>query len=146
MIFTAYATKENAITALKEGAFEYIEKRLSPDEILKALQEAHERIRLEMLVFTQQNSLEDLVRERTQELEESQEMYQSLAKASPIGLLKIDNNGNCVYINEMLVSMLGWLERDYYRKGWLEMIDLAARDTFNVSLDDRSEEHKSELQ
>lgn len=135
LILTAYATKENAITALKEGAFDYIEKSLSPEEILSALQEAHDRVRLEMLVFMQQNNLEDLVKERTQELEESQEMYQSLAKASPIGLLKIDNKGNCVYVNEMLVSMLGWLERDFYRKGWLEFIDQSEREEFKSNLD-----------
>lgn len=136
LILTAYATKENAITALKEGAFDYIEKSLSPEEILSALQEAHERIRLEMLIFTQQNNLEDLVKERTQELEESQEMYQSLAKASPVGLLKIDNNGNCIYANEMLISMLGWLERDFYRKGWLEFVDSDDREDFKADLDE----------
>lgn len=134
LILTAYATKENAITALKEGAFDYIEKSLSPDEILSALQEAHDRIRLEMLIFTQQNNLEDLVKERTQELEESQEMYQSLAKASPIGLLKIDNNGNCVYVNEMLIGMLGWLERDFYRMGWMDFVDHSQREDFKCDL------------
>ena len=134
MILTAYATKDNAITALKEGAFNYIEKSLSPEEILDALQEAYDRIRLELLVFTQQNSLEDLVKERTQELEESQEMYQSLAKASPVGLLKIDNNGNCVFVNEMLIGMLGWLERDFYRMGWMEFIDFEQREEFKCTL------------
>lgn len=130
LILTAYATKENAITALKEGAFDYIEKSLPPEEIITALQEAHDRIRLEMLVFAQQNSLEDLVKERTQELEESQEMYQSLAKASPIGLIKIDNDGNCVYVNETFINMLGWEEREYYRLGWTKFIDEDDKETF----------------
>lgn len=130
LILTAYATKENAITALKEGAYDYIEKSQSPDEIISALQEAHDRIRLEMLIFTQQNNLEDLVKERTQELEESQEMYESLAKASPIGLIKVDNDGNCIYVNEMLIRMLGWLERDFYRRGWLEFVDHQSREIF----------------
>lgn len=134
LILTAYATKENAITALKEGAYDYIEKSQSPDEILKALQDAHDRVRLEMLVFTQQNTLEDLVKERTQELEESQEMYATLAKASPIGLLKIDNDGNCIYVNEMLLQMLGWVERDFYRKGWLDLVDHDQREEFKTTL------------
>lgn len=134
LILTAYATKDNAITALKEGAYDYIEKSQSPDEIIAALQDAHDRVRLEMLIFTQQNNLEDLVKERTQELEESQEMYESLAKASPIGLLKIDNDGNCIYVNEMLMKMLGWLERDFYRKGWLEFIDQNEREVFKQAL------------
>jgi PAS domain S-box-containing protein len=136
LILTAYATKENAITALKEGAYDYIEKSQSPDEILEAIQDAHDRIRLEMLIFTQQNNLEDLVKERTQELEESQEMYESLTKASPIGLLKIDNDGNCIYVNDMLVTMLGWLERDFYRKGWLELVESSEREDFKNRFED----------
>lgn len=135
LILTAYATKENAILALKEGAFDYIEKSSPPEEILEAIKEAHDRIRLEMLIFAQQNSLEELVKERTQELEESQEMYQSLAKASPIGLLKIDNDGNCVYVNEMVMSMLGWEEKQYYRQGWIDFIDDEQRPEFKAIMD-----------
>ena len=133
IILTAYATKDNAIVALKEGAYDYVEKSQPTEEIVEALKAAIDRVKMEKVFFTQQNSMEDLVKERTQELEESQELYQSLTKASPIGLLKIDNHGNCVYVNDMLISMLGWPEKEFFKAGWIEMIDRSEREDFKIT-------------
>ena len=80
-----------------------------------------------------------LKREKTkQQLRESEERYQSLARISPVGIFRTDKNGATTYVNPMwcLISGLseeeamgdGWLgavhpdDRESLSKGWQEMI------------------------
>ena len=46
VIFTAYGSVETAVTALKEGAFDYINKPIDPDELAHVVQRAVEQRRL----------------------------------------------------------------------------------------------------
>lgn len=46
IIFTAYGSVENAVAALKEGAFDYVNKPINPDELAHVVQMAVEQRRL----------------------------------------------------------------------------------------------------
>ena len=82
-----------------------------------------------------------LKRARTnQQLQESEERYQNLAKISPVGIFRTDRVGATTYVNPMWCRISGlpaeqavgqgWLravhpnDRDALSKGWLEMIGL----------------------
>ena len=70
LMITAYASVENAIAAMKRGAFDYISKPFKNDEVLVVLQNAIERRQLEplrrrrgqahLVAFARQQRLEDL--------------------------------------------------------------------------------------
>ncbi len=47
IIFTGYASIDDAIAAVKQGAFYYIEKPISPDQLLSVVQRAADKIRLQ---------------------------------------------------------------------------------------------------
>jgi two-component system, NtrC family, response regulator AtoC len=46
ILFTGYASIDNAVQAIKEGAFDYIEKPLSPEKVLQVVRRAAEKLRL----------------------------------------------------------------------------------------------------
>lgn len=54
-----------------------------------------------------QYQLEDLVQERTRELEESKLEYELIANESPIGIIKVDKNGKINYLNEKSLKLFG---------------------------------------
>lgn len=49
IIFTGYASLDDAIAAVKQGAFYYIEKPISPDQLLSVVQRAADKIRLQVV-------------------------------------------------------------------------------------------------
>ncbi len=69
-----------------------------------------------------EDALEALVKERTEELEESREMYKILAKASPVGLFRTDKNGHCVYVNAKWREISGMTNEEALGKGWITAI------------------------
>src|SRR3970282_306898 len=59
-MITAFASVENAIAAMKRGAFDYITKPFKNDEVLAVLRNAFERYRL----VTENRSLRQNIQER----------------------------------------------------------------------------------
>lgn len=68
VIMTGYATKENAVQSLRQGAFEFIEKPVMPEELVavveKALEHRHLRVENERYRFR----LEEMVRQKSADL------------------------------------------------------------------------------
>ena len=75
-----------------------------------------------------QDALEALVKERTEELEESREMYKILAKASPVGLFRADANGHCVYVNDKWREISGMTNEEALGEKWIEAIHMQDRE------------------
>ena len=69
-----------------------------------------------------EEALEALVTERTEELEESREMYRTLAKASPVGLFRTDKDGHCVYVNAKWREISGMENEEALGDGWIDAI------------------------
>lgn len=72
--------------------------------------------------------LEALVQKRTEELEESREMYKILAKASPVGLFRTDKDGNCVYVNAKWREIAGMSTEEALEDGWINAIHIDDRE------------------
>lgn len=68
VVMTGYATKENAVQSLRQGAFEFIEKPLMPEELLAVIEKAldHRRLRVENERYRLR--LEEMVRQKSADL------------------------------------------------------------------------------
>lgn len=69
-----------------------------------------------------QDALKALVKMRTEELEESREMYKILAKASPVGLFRTNAFGQCEYVNDKWREIAGMSTEDAVGDGWIGAI------------------------
>jgi PAS domain S-box-containing protein len=118
-------------TALREGScfFEWQHKRLDgtefPAEVLlsameikgrKVLQavvrDITERKRAEAELHQYQEHLEELVKERTAELRESEERYRTLFDGVPVGLYRTTPAGQSVDVNLAFSQMMGYPDRE----------------------------------
>lgn len=73
IVMTGFATKENAIASLREGAFDFIEKPLMPQKLLAIVEKAvdHRRLRVENERYRMR--LEEMVRQKSAILLETME-------------------------------------------------------------------------
>ena len=71
IVVTGNATMENAIESLRHGAYDFIEKPISPDQLLLLLDRALEYRRLHVENMRYRLYLEDMVRERSAALSEA---------------------------------------------------------------------------
>jgi diguanylate cyclase (GGDEF)-like protein/putative nucleotidyltransferase with HDIG domain len=68
IVLTGYATKDNAVASMRHGAFDFIEKPLSAEQLLAVLEKAldHRRLRVENERY--RLHLEEMVRQKSAEL------------------------------------------------------------------------------
>jgi two-component system, cell cycle sensor histidine kinase and response regulator CckA len=94
--------EETAVAAMKAGAHDYIIKgnlaRLVP-AVARELREAEER--------RKRQDAEQALWQSEEALRQSQQQYQALAEASPVGIFRMDTQGNCVYVNRQWCEMTG---------------------------------------
>lgn len=69
-----------------------------------------------------QDALSALVKVRTEELEESREMYKILAKASPVGVFRTTTDGKCEYVNAKWCEIAGMTIEEAAGDGWTNAI------------------------
>lgn len=68
VVMTGYATKENAVQSLRQGAFEFIEKPVMLDELLAVVEKALDHRRLKIENEQYRLRLEEMVRQKSAEL------------------------------------------------------------------------------
>ncbi|MCT7971780.1 PAS domain S-box protein [Laspinema olomoucense] len=61
-------------------------------------------------------------------LQESEERYAALAKASPVGIFRTDLQGNCLYGNDRSFEMIGLSEQESMGPGWTRTLHPQDRD------------------
>jgi len=87
IVVTGYATMEGAISAMRQGAYDYVTKPIDFDFLRISIERAFERIRLAKTLRSYTEALETRVRERTRELEEAQVQLIRSEKLAAIGEL-----------------------------------------------------------
>lgn len=87
IVITGYATLEGAVSAMRQGAYDYVTKPIDFEFLKLSIERALERTRLAKTIKKYTEELEKRVRERTRELEEAQAQLIHTEKLAAIGEL-----------------------------------------------------------
>ncbi len=77
--------------------------------------------------------VERKVRERTAELQASEQRFRSLSASSPVGIFQTDAQGRCIYVNERWQAVSGLTLEESLGEGWSQAIPLEDREAVFAS-------------
>ena len=103
IVITGYATIENAVEAMRNGAYDFIPKPFTPDQLRIVVRRAMDKINLEreaeLLRIEREKSLQDIANEKSKTL--------TIINHMADGVLVTDQNGYIVLNNPAVTRMLG---------------------------------------
>jgi len=109
IVLTGFGGHESAIEAMKKGAYDYLQKPTNVEELFLTVGKALERRRLAMENRLYQQSLENLVRERTEELLETKNFLQSVLDSSlDYSIIAADLEGKVTLFNRGSEQLFGY--------------------------------------
>jgi PAS domain S-box-containing protein len=112
IIITAYASKENAIEALKIGVHSYLEKPLNIEELLEAVKKASEGYMLR----EEKNRAEE-------ELEKSEEKYRVTFEHTGTAMCIIEEDATISLVNKEFEKLSGYSREEIEeKKSWTDFI------------------------
>jgi len=76
----------------------------------------------EKMLDRYRENLEDLVKERTEEFNDTLEMYKTLARISPVGIMRVNEFGACDFVNKKWCDMTGLTKKESSGSGWMSAI------------------------
>jgi diguanylate cyclase (GGDEF)-like protein/PAS domain S-box-containing protein len=103
---------ESAIEALRAGAFDYITKPFDLRHVEAAVKRAIEHHELRRAKRYYENFLEEIVKQRTTELDKANQTLSVLIQASPLAIFVLDTKGNVSLWNPAAREMFGWDESE----------------------------------
>jgi diguanylate cyclase (GGDEF)-like protein/PAS domain S-box-containing protein len=103
---------ESAIQALRVGAFDYITKPFDLRHVEAAVKRALEHHELRRSKRYYENFLEEVVKQRTTELNKANQTLSLLIQASPLAIFALDTQGNVSLWNPAAERMFGWSETE----------------------------------
>ena len=102
IIMTGEPTADTAAEALRRGAFDYLTKPISKEAVLKVVAKAAGLKSLEDENRTYRDRLEQLVEERTRELQQSGEKYRSIVENIGLGIALISPGMEILELNHQM--------------------------------------------
>jgi PAS domain S-box-containing protein len=103
IVITGYATIENAVEAMKNGAYDFIPKPFTPDQLRIVVRRAMDMLNLqreaELLRLEREKSLQDIANEKSRTL--------TIINHMADGVLVTDRTGSIVLHNPAVTRMLG---------------------------------------
>jgi PAS domain S-box-containing protein len=107
IVITGYATIDNAVEAMKSGAYDFIPKPFTPDQLRIVVRRALEKLNLEreaeLLRIERGKSLQDVANEKSKTL--------TIINHMADGVLVTDQNG-CIVLNNPAVTRMLELEEE----------------------------------
>jgi diguanylate cyclase (GGDEF)-like protein/PAS domain S-box-containing protein len=103
---------ESAIEALRVGAFDYITKPFDLRHVEAAVKRALEHQELRRSKRYYENFLEEIVKQRTAELNKANQTLSVLIQASPLAIFVLDTEGKVSLWNPAAQEMFGWDESE----------------------------------
>ena len=116
--------EDTAVEVLKQGAVDYVLKdRMSrlPFAIKRALEEAEEKGKLKR----------------------AEEMFQNLARISPVGIFRTDPDGHTTYVNPMWCKISGLSFTEALDNGWLNAVHPDDRERLSEEWHEAARLHKA---
>lgn len=111
IVFSADEAIESAILALRRGACEFIRKHANPDDLIRTVDKALSRRKLE-----REHAL------MTARLEQSERLHRFLVEHSPDIIYTLDANGQFVFINNRIETLLGYKRADLIGKHYSAIV------------------------
>ena len=106
ILLTGYADKENAIKAINDvGIYRYLEKPWDNNDLIIVIKNALERGDLIKQLKNQNEKLEELIKERTKELFETNQKLNAIFNYCADGIATVDEKGNFIKINPAFQKM-----------------------------------------
>jgi diguanylate cyclase (GGDEF)-like protein/PAS domain S-box-containing protein len=125
---------ESAIEALRAGAFDYITKPFDLRHVEAAVKRALEHHELRRSKRYYENFLEEIVRQRTAELNKANQTLSVLIKASPLAIFVFDTQGRVTLWNPAARAMFGWSESEVLNQPF-PLVHEERRETFRASFE-----------
>ena len=116
----------SAISALHRGAFGFLRKPYEPDELLKAVENALNKKRLE-----KQNEM------LIEQLKESEKWYRYLVDNSPDIIYTLDSKGNFTFLNDRVEILLGYPKQYLIGKHYSHIVHADDLDAANYALNEK---------
>jgi diguanylate cyclase (GGDEF)-like protein/PAS domain S-box-containing protein len=126
---------ESAIEALRAGAFDYITKPFDLRHVEAAVNRALEHQDLRRAKRYYENFLEDIVKERTTELNKANQTLSVLIRASPLAIFVLDTGGDVILWNPAAREMFGWDESEVLNRP-LPLVPDDEREAFRAGFAD----------
>jgi len=103
IVITGYATIDNAVEAMKNGAYDFIAKPFTPDQLRIVVRRAEDKLKLEheaeLLRREREKSLKDIAYEKSRTL--------TIINQMADGILVTDKNGSIVLHNPAVTRVFG---------------------------------------
>jgi PAS domain S-box-containing protein len=112
IMITAYADLDSAITALADGAYQYLHKPFRMEELLQILKCASETV-----------ILKDENKKAIQALKESEQKYRTILGSIEEGYYEIDISGNLTFFNNSLCRILGYSKQELMEMDLRHLMD-----------------------
>ncbi|MDT5120573.1 MAG: hypothetical protein QOC96_55 [Acidobacteriota bacterium] len=107
---------ESAIHALRVGAFDYITKPFDLRHVEAAVKRALEHQGLRRSKRYYENFLEEMVKQRTAEMNKANQTLRVLIEASPLAIFVLDTQAQVSLWNPAAERMFGWNEQELLNK------------------------------
>ena len=117
---------ESAITSLRLGAYDYLRKPYEPEELIKSVRNAVNRIRLER----------DNVRLQEQ-IEHSESWYRLLVNTSPDVIYTLDAVGRFTFFNDSVARVLGYQPDELIGQDYLVIVPPGEVDLARYRINER---------
>ncbi len=126
---------ESAIEALRAGAFDYITKPFDLRHVEAAVKRAIEHHELRRSKRYYENFLEEIVKQRTTELDKANQTLSVLIQASPLAIFVLDTEGNVSLWNPAAREMFGWDESEVLHRPF-PLVPKGKEEAFRTAFDD----------
>jgi diguanylate cyclase (GGDEF)-like protein/PAS domain S-box-containing protein len=126
---------ESAIEALRAGAFDYITKPFDLRHVEAAVKRAIEHHELRRSKRYYENFLEEIVKQRTTELDKANQTLSVLIQASPLAIFVLDTEGNVSLWNPAAREMFGWDESEVLNRPF-PLVQKGREEAFRTAFDD----------
>jgi diguanylate cyclase (GGDEF)-like protein/PAS domain S-box-containing protein len=123
---------ESAIEALRAGAFDYITKPFDLQHVEAAVKRAREHQELRRAKRYYENFLEEMVKQRTADLDKVNQTLRVLIEASPLAILVMDAKTNVLMWNPAAEQTFGWSASEVLNQP-VPIIPEDRRETFEKS-------------
>ena len=123
--------------AIESGAYGYISKPFEREEMIIAVHSALRRRELEIAGRRHQADLEDRIRGRTRQLEESEKRFRLLVEKMSEGLASIDSDRRIKYVNRRFCEMLGYEEEEVLGSALDQFVDASYLEYFRSQISRR---------